>query len=295
MKELTSEIVNLLLSAAPQEGFNKTPVPGVYCIKFSKVDQFANTKWLSSVMIVAQGQKEIALESRVPEYSEAHYLASPIDLPVTSRVKAATAKKPYIGLLFKLDLDVVTEIASKMRFSNSDKIEMRTHAIFTGKADSQMLEATPRLIKLFKKPEDIPLLAPFAIKEIFYYILKGPNGKAIYEFAKAGTKFYKLSESIQKIRSDLSQEVDVSRLAEQANMSRASFFKSFKNATSMSPIQYQKRLRLIEARRLIIDERASAESAAFSVGYKSASQFSREYSRMFGKPPLKDALSSKVP
>ena len=294
MKDSRSELIKLLQAAAPNEGFNKTPVPGVYCIKFSKTGEFKKENWLRSVMIVAQGQKEIALGNTVAEFDDAHYIASPLDLPVTSRMKVATPKKPYIGVLLNLDLNILTEMASKIKFEDSKKVEMHSNAIFTGRADDRILEATLRLTKLFSTPDDVAVLAPFAVKEIFYHLLKGIHGKAICEFAKTGTRFNKISESIQRIRFELNREMDVEKLAEQANMSRSSFFKSFKEATAMSPIQYQNRLRLTEAQRLIIEKGQSAESAAFRVGYTSASQFSREYSRMFGKPPLKHASEFKT-
>ena len=208
-------------------------------------------------------------------------------LPV--RIKSASSAKPYLALLLELNLDEVRAAANKIRFGKIDKAKMRSHGIFTGKVDDRILGAALRLMQLFSAPEDVPALAPLITQEIFYYLLKSPEGKSIYEFVSAGGRYQKISESIATIRSGLSSEIDVETLAEQANMSRASFFKSFKDATSMSPIQYQKRLRLIEAKRLIVDTGESAEGAAFRVGYKSASQFSREYSRMFGKSPLRDA------
>ena len=294
MTSLQEELVHNLLKASPKDGLNTTSIPGVYCIKISKPDNLTKTTWLRSVVIVAQGQKELALEENIPVYREPYYIASPIDLPVTSRIKVATPKKPFLALLLELNLDELLEITTKLRFDYAEKIDMPSHAIFTGKVDDHILESAVRLTRLFSRPEDIPALAPLITKEIFYHVLKTPNGKSIYEFAKAGSRFQKVSDCIRTIRSQLSEEVAVEELAKQANMSRASFFKSFKDATAMSPIQYQKRLRLIEARRLLIDESETAERAAFKVGYKSASQFSREYSRMFGKAPLRDVSDFKV-
>ena len=293
MNRLQKELISNLLKASPKEGFNETAVPGVYCIKFSKTDDLTKAKWLRSVVIVAQGQKEIALEDKVPEYREAHYIASPIDLPVTSRIKIATPKEPYLALLLEMNLDEILDITNEIRFDYSEKVQMRSHAIFSGKVNDRILESAVRLTRLFSTPDDIPALAPLITSEIFYHLLRTPNGKSIFEFAKSGTRFQKVSECIRTIRTQLSEEVDVVKLAKQANMSRASFFKSFKDATAMSPIQYQKRLRLIEARRLIVDENETAERAAFKVGYKSTSQFSREYSRMFGNSPIRETLKAR--
>jgi AraC-like DNA-binding protein len=294
MSQVREELIDNLLYASPEEGLNTTSIPGVYCIKISNTDNLTKTTWLRSVVIVVQGQKEVLLEDKIPEFSDAHYIASPIDLPITSRIKVATPQKPFLALLLALNLDEIAEITTQLQFDDAEKVEMRSHAIFVGKVNERILESAVRLTRLFSTPEDIPALAPLMTKEIFYHVLKTPNGKSIYEFAKAGSRFQKVSKCIRTLRSQLNQEVVVDALAKQANMSRASFFKSFKEATALSPIQYQKRLRLIEARRLLIDERETAEGAAFKVGYKSASQFSREYSRMFGKAPLRDAADFKV-
>lgn len=131
------------------------------------------------------------------------------------------------------------------------------------------------------------------IKEMFYHLLKGPDGPAIRQYVRSGSTMHKISQAIYSLQSELHDDVDVAALAKAANMCRSAFFKHFKEATAMSPIQYQKRLRLLEARRLMIDEGETAEGSAFRVGYNSASQFSREYSRMFGNAPLRDAMKMK--
>jgi transcriptional regulator GlxA family with amidase domain len=156
-----------------------------------------------------------------------------------------------------------------------------------------MLEAAIRLGNVFQSAEDAPVLGPLIIKEIVYHLLKGADGPAIRQFVRSGSKMHKISQAIYTLRSELDNDVDVAALAKAANMSRSAFFKHFKAAAAMSPIQYQKRLRLLEARRLMTDDGESAESSAFKVGYHSASQFSREYSRMFGNSPLRDAMKIK--
>jgi transcriptional regulator GlxA family with amidase domain len=155
------------------------------------------------------------------------------------------------------------------------------------------LKAAIRLARLFQTPEDAPVLGPLLIKEIFYHLLKSENGPAIHQFVRSGSKMHRVSQAIHTLRSELERDVDVTALAKTANMSRSTFFKHFKEVTAASPIQYQKRLRLLEARRLMTDENETAEGSAFKVGYNSASQFSREYSRMFGTSPLRDANKSK--
>src|SRR6266478_3721091 len=157
-----------------------------------------------------------------------------------------------------------------------------------------MIAAFPalRLGRLFQVPEDAAVLGSLVIKEILYHLLKGADGPAIRQFVRSGSNMHKISQAIYSLRSELDDDVDVAALAKAANMSRSAFFKHFKEVTAMSPIQYQKRLRLLEARRLMVDEDETAERSSFRVGYRSASQFSREYARMFGVSPRRD--TSKI-
>jgi AraC-like DNA-binding protein len=289
MNDLQKNLAAAILEAAPTDGLHETAIPGVRCIKFTKPQEPRKAYWPSSLSIVAQGQKALVLEDNLYHYKEAHYFATPISLPVTSRVTVATHQTPFLGLLIQMDPLAMAEVARKVKVDPGEKVEMRSHGIFTGKADGKMLESVLRLMGLLKSHEDIPALAPWMMREIFYHLLKGPNGRAIHQFTQSGSKLHQVAQSIQILRSDLTQEVDVTDLAKEAKMSRSLFFMSFKEVTAMSPIQYQKRLRLMEARRLLIEAGESAEGAAFKVGYNSASQFSREYSRMFGNSPLRDA------
>lgn len=294
MKDLRSELAKIIARFSPGDGLHASPVPGVHCIKFSQTDRPTKRHWRASLGIVVQGCKEIALGNELYRFDDAHYIAVPIDLPVTSCIFSASPEKPFLCLLIHLDWLALSEVAAlveKDLTKESDNPLQR--AVFTGKASEQMLDAAIRLGKLFHTPEDAPVLGTLAIKEIFYYLLKGADGSAIRQFVRAGSKMHKISQAVYSLKSELSDEIDVAALAKSANMSRSAFFYHFKEMTAMSPIQYQKRLRLLEARRLMIDEDETAESSALRVGYKSASQFSREYSRMFGSSPLRNAVKIK--
>ena len=223
----------------------------------------------------------------------AHYVVTPIDLPVTSRVFSATPEKPFLCLQINFDPLTLSEVAAQREKGFPKEMENPVRAMFIGKAGDQMLDAAIRLGKLGRTPEDAPVLGPLVIKELFYHLLKGADGPAIRQFVRSGSNMHKISQAIYSLRSELEDDVNVAALAKAANMSRSAFFKHFKEVTAMSPIQYQKRLRLLEARRLMTDEGESAEGSAFKVGYNSASQFSREYSRMFGNSPLRDATKIK--
>ncbi len=205
---------------------------------------------------------------------------------------SATPEQPFLCLKIDFDAQTLGEVAAQLEKGFPQEVENPLQAVFIGRASDPMLEAAVRLGHLFQNPEDAPVLGALVVKEILYHLLKGPHGPAIRQFVRSGSRMHRISQAIYSLKSELAQEMDVAALAA-ANMSRSAFFKHFKEVTAVSPIQYQKRLRLLEARRLMTEEGETAESAAFRVGYNSASQFSREYSRMFGDPPLRDATRMK--
>ena len=290
MKDLRSGLAKIINFYSPRNGPQASPVPGVYCIKFCQTGRRSKDRWPAALWILAQGCKEIVLGRKIYRIDDAHYVATPIDLPVISRVASATPEKPFLAIGIQLDPPTLSEVSAQLAREITDKPEPSQPALFIGKASDEMLEAAIRLGRLFETPEDAPVLGRLVIKEMIYYLLKGKDGPAIRHFLRSGSKLHRIFQSLHGLRSELSDDVDVPALAKAANMSRSAFFEHFKDITAMSPIQYQKRLRLLEARRLMVDEGETAEGSAFKVGYKSASQFSREYSRMFGNPPLRDAM-----
>jgi len=294
MNNSLTELAEIISRFSPGEGLHESPVPGVYCIKISQTDRRTKRYWRACLGIIAQGGKEIVLGPEVYRADDGHYTATPVDLPVISRISSASPRKPFLGLLIVFDPLMVSGIAAQIEKDFPMGLETPLRAWFTGKASEQMLDAAIRLGRLFHNAGDAPVLGPLVIKEMFYHLLKGPDGPAIRQFVRSGSKVYKISHAIFRLKSELSEELDVTALAKTASMSRSAFFNHFKEVTAMSPIQYQKRLRLLEARRLLTEEGETAEGSAFKVGYKSPSQFSREYSRMFGNSPLRDAQKIKT-
>ena len=292
---LQSEIEKVIDALCPGDGTYPTPVPGIYCLKFSEPEKPAKRRWRASLGLVLQGSKKIVLGREVYRLEANHYTATPLALPVISNVISASPRKPFLALLIDLNPALLAEISSQLNGELSKVRSKALRAVFVGKASQAMLEAVARLVTLFQKPEDAPILGPLVIKEVLYHLMKGSEGAAIRQFARSGSKMHKIAHAIHALSSDLSKEIDLATLAKAAAMSRSSFFKQFKELTAMSPIQYQKRLRLHEARRLMIEEGETAENAAFRVGYNSASQFSREYSRMFGDSPLRETAKIKGP
>ncbi|HEV3272894.1 MAG TPA: AraC family transcriptional regulator [Candidatus Methylacidiphilales bacterium] len=291
--DLQVELLKIIRSYCPSDGLHPSPVPGVYCLKFSKTEQPAKRRWRACLGLVIQGGKKIVLGREIYRLEAGHYTATPVELPVVSSVVAASPGKPFLALLIDLDPPLLTEVSAQIDGETPKESDKALRAVFVGKANDVMLAAAVRLAKLFQNPDDAPVLRPLIVKEILYHLLKGPEGAAIRKFVRSGSKMHKISRAIHALASEFSKEADLPALAKTANMSRSAFFKYFKEVAAMSPIQYRKRLRLHEARRLMIEQGETAEASAFKVGYNSASQFSREYSRMFGDSPLRDAVKVK--
>jgi AraC-like DNA-binding protein len=236
--------------------------------------------------IVIQGKKEVWLNEEVYRYGVAQYLLVSIDLPLTGCVTEATLTQPYLGFKLKLDPAELCEIIAQTNLGIDQNESVRGWCV--NDADLPLIDCAMRLTKLLEIPQDIPFLAPMIIREIYYRLLVGEQGEAVRQIATAGSNMQRIAEVIKHIKSAFTQPLRVEDLAEQANMSSASFHRHFKAVTSMSPLQYQKQLRLLSARQIMLAEDVDATQAAYQVGYESPSQFSREYARMFGAPPIRD-------
>jgi len=294
MNNLRDNLIKTIRFFAPAEGLNATPIHGVYCLKFSHPERFSKRRWRSCLALLAQGSKEIVLERDVYHCDEKHFTAALVDLPVVSRITSASPQNPFLAMLIDLDPMIVSETAAQLSEDNNGDAEKSLRAIFIGETNEEMLAGAVRLGKLFRISQDARVVGPLVVREMIYHLLKGSHGNAIRRFVRSGSKTHIISRCIYGLQAELNRDVDVPALAKAAHMSRSAFFEHFKEVTAMSPIQYQKRLRLLEARRLMVDAGETAEASAFKVGYRSASQFSREYSRMFGNAPLRDALKMRT-
>jgi AraC-like DNA-binding protein len=292
MDSSRSELAATIAQFVPGDGPHATPVPGVHCVRYSNANRRAKRQWRACLAIVAQGCKEVVLGRDIYRCDEGRYTATPIPLPVVSRISVAAPNRPFLAILIDLDPIVVSEVAAQIGSPINGEPGTRLRALFSGSVDEHMLEAAARLAKAFHAPDNARVLGPLIIRELFFYVLKGPEGAAIRQFVRAGSAMHRIASAVFTIRTNLHKAVDVGALARSAGMSRSAFFTHFRDVTAMSPLQYQKRLRLLEARRLMVDEDETAERSSFRVGYQSASQFSREYVRMFGVSPRRD--TSKI-
>jgi len=237
--------------------------------------------------IVVQGKKEVLLGEETYQYGTAQYLVVSVDLPIYGCAVKATPSQPYLGFKLSLDLVQLCDIIAQIK-RDLGKKENSVRGLFVSDADAPLLDCALRLTQLLDTPQDIPFLAPMIIREIYYRLLMGEQGEAVRQIATSGSNMQRIAEVIKRIKADFTKPLRVEELALAANMSASSFHRHFKEVTSMSPLQYQKQLRLLSARQLLLAENADATHTAYQVGYESPSQFSREYCRMFGAPPIKD-------
>ena len=274
------------------DGFHKTDIDKLEFMRGASV--CATPPVLSEPVlgIVVQGKKKALLGEETYLYGAGQYIVLSVALPLCGFVVEATPDKPYLGFKLNLDPRQLCDIIAQTSPSASNK-EDSVRGLFVSTADTSLLDCAIRLTRLLDSPQDIPILAPMIIREIYYRLLMGEQGEAVRQIATSGSNMQRIAEVIQLIKADFTQPMRVEDLAEQVRMSPSSFHHHFKQVTSMSPIQYQKQLRLLEARRLMLAENSNAARAAYDVGYESPSQFSREYRRLFGAPPSRDIARLK--
>lgn len=281
------ELAKLIESHVSGDGVHATAIPSLFFMRRSKVTGPSHGVYKPSFCIVVQGAKEVWLEQERFKYSPADYLVASVDLPVIAEVTEASSDAPYLGFKLEFAPSQILEVLSDSHVEARPK-ENAKRAMFVSQMESSLLDAVIRLARLLDHPEDIPVLAPLFTKEILYRVLQGQHGVALEQIAVEGSSTYRIRDVIEYIMNNFERSLRIEELAEIANISVSSLHRHFKEVTAMSPIQFQKQLRLQEARRLLLSESSDAADVAFRVGYESPSQFSREYSRMFGRPPIED-------
>ncbi|MDK9558973.1 AraC family transcriptional regulator [Marinobacter sp. M216] len=240
-----------------------------------------------SICLIGQGRKQVVVGEDAFVYDASHCLITSIDLPVVSRILEASPESPYLGLTMEIDLrtlsQLVLEHPAPVGRSSANSLGIAVSGV-TG----HLFDAFNRLLDLLSHPEDIGALAPLIQREIFYRLLMGEQGPRLRQIAASGQHGYRVVRTIEWLKQHYSKAMKIEDMASRAGLSVSAFHHHFRAMTSMTPLQFQKRMRLSEARRLMLTEHLDASRAAFEVGYESPSQFSREYSRMFGAPPMQD-------
>ena len=281
-------LATLLAAHAPYDGVFELRLPGTYAVRRSRVTrEMIRTTVCPALCVVAQGAKIVMLGREVYSYDASQMIAYSVDLPVAGQVVQASQAEPFLA--FKLDLSAykIAELTLKV-YPNGVPGPDDTRGVVVGKATTAIVEATSRLIALMADPADAELLAPLVVDEILVRLLRSPIGPRIAQIGQQESGVQRVARAVSWIRTYFAQPMAVEHLAQLAHMSISSFHQHFKAVTSMSPLQYQKVLRLQESRRLMLAHMLDAGSAAREVGYLSASQFSREYARFFGNAPMKD-------
>ncbi|WKB55942.1 AraC family transcriptional regulator [Eleftheria terrae] len=281
-----TRLASLIQRATSGDGVFSTAIGRLALIRASQPNQPLHAVQQPALCVVAGGAKRVMLQDEAYLYDRSRYLVASVELPVSGQVVQATPDAPY--LCVRLDLDP-GEIAGLLLQARLPAPPVPTgRGLWLSRTSAPLLDAVLRLVALLDSPEDIETLAPLAMREIVYRLLKSPEGPLLAHLARADGPGQRVRKAIAWIRAHLDQPLRIEALAREAHMSPSSLHQHFKALTSMSPLQYQKQLRLQEARRLLLSEVADAATAGHRVGYSSPSQFSREYRRRFGAPPARD-------
>jgi AraC-like DNA-binding protein len=263
----------------------QTPIPRVMIGVSRERTGILPSLYEPMLCLVLQGAKEVMIGDRRLRYDPASYFIASMELPASGQIIRASADEPYAALSLALDWQAIAALLPDVPAT----ADAQTASFGVSPVTAELLDPFQRLLALLDSPKDIPVLAPLFEREILYRMLLGPRGGVLRQIALASGRLSQIRQAIGWIRAHYDQPLRVETLAGMAGMSAASFHRHFKEATAMSPLQYQKSLRLQHARRLLIADHDAAR-AGFAVGYESASQFSREYARLFGAPPARDAV-----
>ncbi|MCS0451992.1 AraC family transcriptional regulator [Vibrio diabolicus] len=267
-----------------------TEIPGLRFSRWATPTPPTSYTHNPSICLIAQGRKRVLLGEDSFVYDANHFLISSVDLPIIANIIEASEDKPYLGVIMELELTEISQLIvdSELTFNQSKEAQK---GIAVGELSEPLLDAFLRLIELLDEGQSIKILAPIIKREIFYRLLITEQGARLNQIVTAGSHSHQIAKAIDWLKNNFVKPLSVSELAAYSGMSKSAFYTHFRSMTSMTPLQFQKKLRLSEARRLMLTENLDAMATTFKVGYESPSQFSREYSRLFGAPPSKDIKS----
>jgi AraC-like DNA-binding protein len=274
---------------ADPAGVARTPIPGLTTIRATAPSGLDYAISQPLVCLVLQGTKHVTMGNRAFTFSAGESLLITADVPTVSRIKRASIAAPYFSLVLDLDPAVIADLAVEMKAAPVAKGAPVRHE----PTDAEVTDAALRLMRLIERPASVPVLRAQLVREMHYWLLAGRHGAAIRHLGWPDGHVQRVARAVAVLRAQFAQPLRVEHLAAVAGMSPASFHQHFRTVTSLSPLQFQKQLRLIEARRLMLSDGVTASSAAFAVGYQSVSQFTREYGRMFGLPPVRETKTAR--
>ncbi len=292
--ELRAELARRIACFIGAEERLQTAVPGLWLARRTAPTAPCSLTYEPSVAVIAQGRKSIELGRTAFIYDPTRYLLTSVDLPVISRVVEASEEKPALALLLRIELSLVRDLLRREEIAVGGAPH-NTPGMATGETNEEFLGACCRLVDLLGTPRDIPFLSGLIQREIVYRVLCGEAGARLRAIATVGDQSQRTARAVAWIRANYAKPLRVEELADLAGMGVSTFHHHFRSLTAMSPLQYQKHIRLQEARGRMLVDGLDAASAAFEVGYESASQFNREYSRLFGQPPMRDVRALRSP
>jgi AraC-like DNA-binding protein len=263
--------------------------PGIFIYQSSKPTESQVSVLKPAFCVIAQGSKDVLLNDELFHYDSGHYLISTLDLPIMSNVVEASEEKPYLNLRIDLDPALVAVVMIESGIE-TQKSGAGVKAMDVSPVDADLLDAVVKLVKLFDTPDEMKFLAPLITREIIYRLLKGNQGSRLNQLITTEGDAQRISRVVRQIRENIDQPLKIEDTARELGMSVSGFHQHFKSVTAMSPLQFQKQIRLQEARRLMLGENMDVASASFRVGYEDPSYFSREYKKIFGIPPHRDIV-----
>lgn len=274
---------------ADAHGVSRTGIPGLFTIRATAPSALVYDISRPMVALVVQGGKRVSMGSASFDFGAGDSLLIAADVPTVSQIIRANRSMPYYSLALELDTSIIATLATEIDVIQAD----RGGSIRVDPTEAEVADAALRLMRLLDRPASLPVLQSHVLRELHYWLLAGRHGAAIRALGVAESHAQRIACAVAIIRSEFAQPLRVERLAEAAGMSPSSFHQHFRTVTSLSPLQFQKQLRLIEARRMMLSEGTPPSNAAYAVGYESVPQFTREYGRLFGAPPVRDIKSTK--
>lgn len=290
---LMSAALGFIEAKGGGQGRFQTPMSDVHIVRSFQDIMPVHNMYRPSLCIVLKGAKEILFGETTLHYAEMECLVVSMELPASGRMVGASPANPYIGVMIEIDVATMRDVLQQLSTPPVPN-DNSTPCVFVGKVDDILADCVLRIVRMAHMPDAVPVLFPAAMRELYYWLLTGPYGGEVAKLALPETQAERVARAIHYLRDHYSETLRVEQLAEIARMGTSSFHQHFKAMTSMTPVQYQKQLRLLEARRLMVSNNANVSDAAYQVGYESASQFSREYARSFGKSPKQDVMNFRA-
>ncbi len=293
LEERNTILKNTLLKWLPAQSRLETAINGMALSRYDEETSDAKCFYYPIVALVVQGFKRSIIGNMEANYGKLHCMVVGVDMPGVFHITQASPQDPFLSLSVKLDRHIITQLLTEMP-SIVTQQEKTENPVVISEVSEELLDAFVRLVDLLDTPSRIPILAPMILREIHFHLLTGKQGNCLRLFCASGTQASRVARAISWLRENYVAPLHIEQLAQQVNMAPSTFHRHFRQVTSLSPLQFQKRLRLYEAERLMLVEGKDAGTAALMVGYESGSQFNREYKRQFGAPPRRDVTQKTL-